>query len=136
MTVDSAIWELLLATAGMGVGNAFIWAPNSTTTSRNLPERQAGAGAGVYNATRQVGSVLGAAAIAALMESRLAAQGLDTAGAPEAGMSQLPPEVVGGFAAAMSEAMLLPAAALLLGVVVVACFERPRHAGFGTDEPA
>jgi EmrB/QacA subfamily drug resistance transporter len=135
MTVDSAVWELLLATAGMGVGNAFIWAPNSTTTSRNLPERQAGAGAGVYNATRQVGSVLGAAAIAVLMESRLAAQGLDTTGAPEAGMSQLPPEVVGGFAAAMSEAMLLPAAALLLGVVVVACFERPRHAGFGTDEP-
>ena len=32
----------------------------------------AGAGAGVYNATRQVGSVLGSAAIAVLMDTRLA----------------------------------------------------------------
>jgi EmrB/QacA subfamily drug resistance transporter len=133
MTADSQVWELLLGTAGMGVGNAFIWAPNSTTTARNLPEHQAGAGAGVYNATRQVGSVLGAAAVAVLMDSRLAAEGLDTSGAPEAGLSHLPPQVVDGFATAMSQAMLLPAVALLLGVVVVACFERPRHEGFGLE---
>lgn len=131
MTVDSAVWELLLATAGMGVGNAFIWAPNSTTTSRNLPEHQAGAGAGVYNATRQVGSVLGAAAVAVLMDSRLAAGGLDPSAVPETGLGKLPPQVVDGFATAMSQAMLLPAAALLIGVAVVACFERPRHDGFG-----
>ncbi|MBB3043831.1 DHA2 family efflux MFS transporter permease subunit [Nocardioides soli] len=130
MTVDSHTWELLLATAGMGVGNAFIWAPNSTTTSRNLPEHQAGAGAGVYNATRQVGSVLGAAGIAVLMDGRLAAEGLDPSAAPESGLSQLPPEVVEGFAAAMSQSMLLPAVVLVLGLAVVACFERPRHDGF------
>lgn len=131
MTADSAAWELLLATAGMGVGNAFIWAPNSTTTARNLPESEAGAGAGVYNATRQIGSVLGAAGIAVLMDSRLAAEGLESAGAPEAGLAQLPPEVAASFATAMSQSMLLPAVALVLGLVVVACFERPKHEGFG-----
>ena len=35
-----------------------------------------GAGAGVYNATRQVGAVLGSAAIAVLIDARLAADGL------------------------------------------------------------
>ncbi len=53
-----------------------IWAPNSATATRNLPIQQAGAGAGVYNATRQVGAVLGSAAIAVFMDARLAAQGL------------------------------------------------------------
>ena len=60
----------------LGVGNAFVWAPNSATATRNLPIQQAGAGAGIYNATRQVGAVLGSAAIAVLLDSRLAAQGL------------------------------------------------------------
>ena len=76
MTPDSPIWQLLLPMALLGIGNAFMWAPLATTATRNLPMHQAGAGAGVYNTTRQVGAVLGSAAIAALMESRLAAQGL------------------------------------------------------------
>ena len=58
----------------LGIGNALVWAPNSATATRNLPMEQAGAGAGVYNATRQVGAVLGSAAIAVLMDSRLARQ--------------------------------------------------------------
>ena len=41
----------------------------SATATRNLPMHLAGAGAGVYNATRQVGSVLGSAAIAVLMDA-------------------------------------------------------------------
>ena len=76
MTPDSATWQILLPMALLGIGNAFIWAPTSATATRNLPMHAAGAGAGVYNATRQVGAVLGSAAIAVLMDSRLAAQGL------------------------------------------------------------
>ena len=79
MTPDSATWEILLPMALLGFGMAGIWAPLAATATRNLPLRMAGAGAGVYNATRQVGAVLGSAAIAVLMDSRLAAQGL-TAG--------------------------------------------------------
>ncbi|HVX46849.1 MAG TPA: MDR family MFS transporter, partial [Mycobacteriales bacterium] len=74
MKPDSAIWELLLPIALLGVANGFMWSPLSTTATRNLPIQQAGAGSGVYNTTRQVGAVLGSAAIAALMESRLSAK--------------------------------------------------------------
>ena len=89
MTPDSATWEIVLPMALLGVGNAFVWAPTSATATRNLPMHQAGAGAGVYNATRQVGAVLGSAAIAVLMDSRLSAQGLNFAPS-EAGGGQLP----------------------------------------------
>ncbi len=76
MTPDSATWEILLPMVLLGIGNACVWAPLSATATRNLPPQLAGAGAGVYNATRQVGAVLGSAAIAVLMDSRIAAHGL------------------------------------------------------------
>ena len=50
-----------------------MWGPLATTATRNLPPRQAGAGAGIYNTTRTIGSVIGSAAIAALMQARLEA---------------------------------------------------------------
>jgi EmrB/QacA subfamily drug resistance transporter len=53
------VWEIAIAMVIVGVGNAFIWAPTAATATRNLPMQFAGAGAGVYNATRQVGSVIG-----------------------------------------------------------------------------
>ena len=74
MTPGSAAWQLLLPIALLGVANGFMWSPLSTTATRNLPMQHAGAGAGVYNTTRQVGAVLGSASIAVLMESRLDAQ--------------------------------------------------------------
>ena len=43
--------------------------PLGATATRNLPMQSAGAGSGVYNATRQVGAVLGTAAIAALIQA-------------------------------------------------------------------
>ena len=112
MTADSATWEILLPMVLLGIGNAFVWAPTSATATRNLPMHQAGAGAGIYNATRQVGAVLGSAAIAVLMDSRLAAQGL-TFSPSEAGGGNLPQQVFAPFAEAMSQAMLLPAGILL-----------------------
>jgi hypothetical protein len=92
--------------------------------------RQAGAGAGIYNTTRTVGSVIGSAAIAALMQSRLEA---NLPGAADAGgeftTGQLPDAVAGGFAAAMAQSMLLPAAAMILGVVVVLFMRKPAAIG-------
>ena len=70
--VDSPIWLICVFQVILGCGNAFIWAPTAATANRNLPLQLAGAGAGVYNATRQVGSVMGAAAIAVMMDSRIA----------------------------------------------------------------
>jgi hypothetical protein len=115
----------------MGLGSSFIWAPNAATATRNLPMAQAGAGSGVYNTTRQVGSVLGSAAIAVLMDSRLAAYGLGGAGSPEAGAAKLPPAVADSFAKAMSQSVLLPTAVLVIGLVAVLFYESPKHAGFG-----
>jgi hypothetical protein len=126
MTPDSTVVEILLPLGLLGIGNAFIWAPNSATATRNLPMSQAGAGAGIYNATRQVGAVLGSAAIAVLMDSRLAAQGL-TFTPSEAGGGNLPHQVFSPFADAMSEAMLLPGAVLVIGLVAALSFARPKH---------
>ncbi len=74
MHPDTPILLFLLPSAVLGFANAGIWAPLGTTATRNLPPRLAGAGAGVYNTTRQIGAVLGSAAIAVLIQARLAAE--------------------------------------------------------------
>ncbi|MGB0101537.1 MAG: DHA2 family efflux MFS transporter permease subunit [Nocardioides sp.] len=131
MTPDAAVWHLVLPMILMGVGNACIWAPVSATTMRNLPLPQAGAGSGVYNATRQVGGVLGSAAIAVLMDARLSHYGLSGVGNPEGGGgASMPPQVADEFAAAMAQSLLLPAFVLLIGLGAALCFERPKHAGY------
>jgi hypothetical protein len=128
-TPDSKVWQLLLPMALMGLGSPFMWAPLSATATRNLPMRSAGAGAGIYNTTRPVGAVLGSAAIAALIDSRLAANlpGMPHSVSPQGAGQALPPQVADGFASAMSQALLLPAAVLLLGVVAALLYQEPTH---------
>jgi MFS family permease len=131
MTPDTSIWWTVPPMVVFGVGNAFVWAPNSATATRNLPLQQAGAGAGVYNATRQVGAVLGSAAIAVLIDSRLAAEGLSSfQGEGTSTGAALPPEVATAFSDAMSSAVLLPVAAFVVGFIAVLFFEKPKHAGY------
>jgi MFS family permease len=130
MTPDSEIWQILLPMTLLGIGNAGVWAPNSATATRNLPIHQAGAGAGVYNATRPVGAGLGSAAIAVLMDARLAAEGLAFSPTEGGGTGALPDTVKAAFSDAMSTAMLLPPAILLCGLAAVLFFERPQHAGY------
>lgn len=127
MDPDTELWLILLAMTVFGVGNAFVWAPNSATATRNLPMHQAGAGAGIYNATRQVGSVLGSAVVAVLMDSRLAAQQLAFEPAGESAGAALPAPVLAPFSQAMAEAMLVVPAAFLVGLVAVMFFQRPGH---------
>jgi EmrB/QacA subfamily drug resistance transporter len=130
LTPEAAIWQLLLPVALLGVANGFMWAPISTTATRNLPMAEAGAGSGVYNTTRQIGAVLGSAGIAVLMQSRLAADlpGASTGGAGSpSGGGPLPVALRDGFSTAMGQSLLLPAAVLVVGWVAVLCFARPRH---------
>lgn len=133
MTPDAHAWEIALPMGVMGAGSAAIWAPLTATATRNLPMALAGAGAGVYNATRQIGAVIGSAAIAVLMDSRLSANGLDfdPSAAPEGAAEGLPPQAFDPFSTAMGEAMLVAPAVILIGLAAVLMFERPRHAGFG-----
>lgn len=121
MTPSAPIWRLLLPLTAMGVGMAFIWSPLAATATRNLPPSLAGAGSGVYNATRQVGAVLGSAGMAAFMTSRITAEmpalpdGV-SAQRPEGAALQLPAFLREPFAAAMSQSLLLPAFISLFGV--------------------
>jgi EmrB/QacA subfamily drug resistance transporter len=137
LTPTSQLWTILASFALLGIGMAGIWAPLAATATRNLPMQLAGAGSGVYNATRQVGAVLGSAAIAVLIDSRIAAHGLSGGAEPEGALQQLPAVVRDPFSQAMSDAMLLPVVVLLLGLVSVLFFQLPRHlrarAGVRTD---
>ncbi|ETA08898.1 multidrug MFS transporter [Gordonia sp. CNJ-863] len=127
---DTPVWMIILPLCLMGVASAGIWAPLAATATRNLPWHQAGAGAGVYNTLRVIGSVLGSAMIGALLQSRLAAElpGIDAGAAQDAsGANQLPEFLREGFASAMGQSLFLPAAALLVGVVATFFFVRPAH---------
>ncbi|MFI5719968.1 DHA2 family efflux MFS transporter permease subunit [Nocardia sp. NPDC051750] len=123
---------MVIAGAVAGLSNSFIWAPLATTATHNLPIHQAGAGAGVYNTTRQVGSVLGSAAISALVAARMSAGGMGDAPAGEGmGSEQVPEPIRQVFSTALSEATFLPAALLLIGVIASALFIRNPVAGPG-----
>lgn len=126
MTPSTPIWRLLLPLGAMGAGMAFIWAPLGATATRNLPTRLAGAGSGVYNTTRQVGSVLGSASMAAFMSSQITAEmpsaATGSASRGESDITHLPAFLHAPFAEAMSQSMLLPAFAALFGVVAAIFF--------------
>ena len=139
MTPSTPLWQLLALNALLGFGSAFLWAPLGVTATRNLPMSSAGAGAGVYNTTRQMGAVLGSAAIAAAITSRLgehlpqaaamASEGTTTGGA-------LPAALAGPFTEAMAEAIIVPAVAFLVGLLVVQLFARPTHTAAPSAEAA
>jgi EmrB/QacA subfamily drug resistance transporter len=121
MTPTTPMWRLVLPFAAMGIGMALIWAPLAATATRNLPPDLAGAGSGVYNATRQVGSVLGSASMAAFMTWRigdeLPPQADGAAPRGEGAVTQLPAFLHPPFSDAMSQSTLLPAFVALFGVV-------------------
>src|SRR5690606_25177296 len=124
---DTPLWQLLALNALIGLGNAFLWSPLGSTATRNLPLSAGGAGSGVYHATRQVGAVLGSAAIAAAITARLAVHVPGTGDAAAEGSTgrALPAELAGPFSDAMAEAIVVPALAFAAGLVVVQFFTRP-----------
>jgi MFS family permease len=127
LTATGGVLPILACMALLGFGMTGIWAPLAATATRNLPMQLAGAGSGIYNATRQVGAVLGSAAIAVLIDTRLAAHGLSGGAEPTGALTRLPAVVREPFSQAMSQAMLLPAGVLVLGLVSVLFFQLPRH---------
>ncbi|KQW08309.1 multidrug MFS transporter [Leifsonia sp. Root4] len=132
ITPDVALWVLLLPSALLGVGISGIFAPLASTATRNLPRSQAGAGSGVYTMTRQLGSVLGSAAIASLLNARLAAElpDVDTAAG-----GTLPPSIAEGYSAAMSQSLLLSAVTFGLCALVVLFFAKPKVTVAWGDAP-
>ncbi len=146
MTPSAPIWQLVLPFIALGVGMAFIWAPLAATATRNLPPRLAGASSGVYNATRQVGAVLGSAGMASFMTSRITSHmppmpdggGLGPEGGRAATL-QLPEFLREPFSAAMSQSMLLPAFIALFGIAAALFMlgfagDHGVHAGIDDEE--
>ena len=132
LKADPSIPLIVVFQVILGAGNAFIWAPTAATATRNLPMQFAGAGAGVYNATRQVGSVIGSAAIAVMMSSRLTHFLPGAAVHGDAGAQKITdPHVADGFAKAMQQSLMLPASVYFIGLVAVLLYERPKHSGYG-----
>ena len=136
MDPDASVLVLLLPFVLIGIGNACIWGPLSLTATRNLPPSQAGAGSGVYNEMRQVGSVLGSAGIATLMADRIAARlGEATGGrvgeadASASGAVSLPEALRSPFAAAMADAMWLPVGLAAVGLLAAFAIGRPIDTG-------
>ncbi|MGE5828673.1 MAG: DHA2 family efflux MFS transporter permease subunit, partial [Micromonosporaceae bacterium] len=75
-----------LIIAGLGLGMTF--APLQTIAMRNVAPRMAGAAAGMINMSRQLGAVIGSAAVGALLQSQLAGRLVDAARANANGLPQ------------------------------------------------
>lgn len=123
MRPDTPLALLLAPWALLGLASSFVWSPLSVAATRTLPPHAIGAGSGVYNTTRQVGAVIGSAAIAALMEARLAHHlgemmpgGVGSEAMAHAG-GRVPAVVADEMAAALREALFLPVAVLAVGAL-------------------
>ena len=90
------VFEAPLAVAGLGMG--CIFAPMTTVALRNVDQRMAGAASGVLNTVRQVGQVIGTAAVGALLQNRLVSSITAQASSRSAA---LPPAVRGRFVSEM-----------------------------------
>jgi EmrB/QacA subfamily drug resistance transporter len=93
-TPHSAWYDFLapMIVAGLGMGGTF--PPMTTTAMQDVDPRMAGAASGVLNTTRQVGSVIGTAAVGALLQNRLVSSLTSQAVAAAAA---LPPAARGPF---------------------------------------
>jgi EmrB/QacA subfamily drug resistance transporter len=85
-----------LLVAGVGLGLTF--APLQTVAMRNVEPRMAGAASGMINTTRQLGGVIGAAAVGALLQAQISSH-LRTAAVANAGQlpAQYRSQVVGAL---------------------------------------
>ncbi|GAA1863543.1 DHA2 family efflux MFS transporter permease subunit [Asanoa iriomotensis] len=99
--VGTGQWGLLpgLLIAGAGLGCVF--APLQTIAMRDVPPRQAGAASGLINTTRQLGGVIGSAAVGALLQAQLATK---LTAAARANAADLPPDVRQPFVDAVAGA--------------------------------
>jgi len=143
---DAQTWQLVLPMCFFGIGTGFLFSPLASAATAGLDQRTAGAGAGAFNTNRQIGGVIGSAAVVALLTSRLATE-IPAAVAPAAAtlpadqqqsvmaalssadsssltadhLSKLPPTIVHavdvGFATAVGQTLLLTVGILALGLV-------------------
>ncbi|WP_246119445.1 DHA2 family efflux MFS transporter permease subunit [Cellulomonas massiliensis] len=71
---DVQVWKLVVTMCFFGIGTGCLFSPLANVATSGLDYRNAGAGAGAFNTNRQIGGVVGSAAIVALFTSRLAVE--------------------------------------------------------------
>ena len=103
ISADDSPWRLLAPNALMGMGTACVFSPLANLATSGLDQRTAGAGAGVFNTNRQVGGVIGSAAMIAMLTFRLSHTIPAEAGRVAASLpAQYRDQFVAGFANAGS----------------------------------
>ncbi|MBP2327151.1 EmrB/QacA subfamily drug resistance transporter [Kibdelosporangium banguiense] len=91
---DSSPWVLLPGLILFGIGMGVVFPAINTLAMRDVPPPLAGAASGVLATTRQLGTVLGAAAVGLLLQNRLASEVTEQAAQR---LGDLPPEAQAGF---------------------------------------
>jgi EmrB/QacA subfamily drug resistance transporter len=101
--------------AGIGIGCTF--APLTTVAMRNINPMMAGAASGVFNTTRQVGTVIGTAGVGALLQNRLIA-GFTSEVSSRAGQLPAPvrDKLLAGFVAAAKGGLMSVSSAHVTGL--------------------
>ncbi len=93
-------WVLLPALVVVGAGMGMVYSPLTNIATKTLDPRLMGAGAGIYNTSRQFGGVLGSAGTGAVLQVTLAATG-DFTTATRASLLMLVASTVIGVTAAV-----------------------------------
>ncbi|TNU74865.1 multidrug efflux MFS transporter [Miniimonas arenae] len=98
---DLVAWHLIFPMLLFGAGTGSVFSPLANLATSGLDGRTAGAGAGAFNTTRQVGGVLGSAVIVSALTSRLASRLPEAA---EAASGQLPADYRQSFVDGITQA--------------------------------
>ena len=119
---DAQWWHLLPGVVITGAAAGLTGAPIGVLAMRDIQPEVTGAASGVYSTTRLSGSLVGSAAVGALLQSQLTAHSVD----PDLMKHGLvPAEFRAGFADAIQITFLLPAAALLAGGLLAMAARKP-----------
>ncbi|SDN84893.1 MFS transporter [Lentzea jiangxiensis] len=110
---DGPQWVLLPSMVALGIGMGLVFSPLTNISTRTLDRSLLGAGAGVYNTSRQFGNVLGSATTAAVLQIVLAA--------------------TGDFTAAVRASFYLLLAVMAVGIAAAFAFRRVAAPGGVTD---
>ncbi|GAA3434562.1 MFS transporter [Kutzneria kofuensis] len=153
VTPTTAPLALIPALLVCGLGIGFIFSPMSAVTMGSVPRELTGAASGIFNTARQVGGVLGSAAVGVLLQARITASLADsTAGLPpqiRTGLSDAanveggaPPDlgsvpdgvrqqvtdaIHSGLTTAASQTLWLPAGFLVLGALAALAMRTSRR---------
>jgi EmrB/QacA subfamily drug resistance transporter len=119
-----ASWELIPELLVCGAGLGMVFAPLANISTRGVDRKLMGAGSGIFNTSRQVGSVLGSAAVGVLLQARLDDHLAETRG-----------NFPAAFTDAAGDTMLMLVAVLLVGTVCTLAMRSPAAAPVADPVP-